>query len=108
MTALITSPDELRSVLNSETGVPAYLAEIESRSREFQIATELLATHQLAENAEWPPVPNAVVVQEVRAWWQQQRTGWSKHVHDTYNAFGRLIVKPFSALRDHWFPSRDA
>ncbi|TXT21063.1 MAG: hypothetical protein FD138_4112, partial [Planctomycetota bacterium] len=83
---LRTLRGSLRSVLNAESGLPAYLAEVERRSAEFQTATELLSTHQLADNSDWPPMSNSVIVQEVRLWWQQQREGWTKTIHDFYNA----------------------
>lgn len=99
---LRTLRGSLRTVVGNEAGLPAYLREIEDRSAEFQTAAELLSTHQLASHDEWPPLPNSVVVQEVRLWWQQHREGWSKKVHDFYNAVGRGILKPFSALRTRW------
>src|SRR5712691_1184909 len=103
---LRTLRGSLRTVLQEQTGLPAYLAEVQSRSAEFQSASELLSTHELAENDEWPPVPNPIVVQEVRNWWQQQREGWSKTIHGFYNMLGRSIVKPFTALRDRWHGAR--
>lgn len=99
---LRTLRGSLRTVLNPESGLPAYLTEIERRSAEFRTASELLSTHQLAESKDWPPMPNSVVVQEVRLWWQQQREGWTKKVHDFYNAIGSGMLKPFSLLRNRW------
>ena len=99
---LRTLRGSLRSVLNPESGLPAYLTEIERRSAEFKSASDLLSTHQLAESKDWPSMPNSVVVQEVRLWWQQQREGWTKKVHDFYNAIGSGMLKPFSMLRNHW------
>lgn len=99
---LRTLRGSLRSVLNPESGLPAYLSEIERRSAEFQSASELLSTHQLAESKDWPPMPNSVVVHEVRSWWQQQREGWTKQIHNFYNAVGSSLLKPFSMLRNRW------
>lgn len=99
---LRTLRGSLKTVLEPVAGLPAYLMEIERRSLEFQTASELLSTHQLAESKDWPPVPNSVVVQEVRLWWQQQREGWTKKIHDFYNAVGSGLLKPFSALRQRW------
>lgn len=97
---LRTLRGSLQSVLNPESGLPAYLAEIERRSAEFQSASQLLSAHQLSESKDWPLMPNSVVVQEVRLWWQQQREGWTKKVHDFYNAIGSGMLKPFSMLRN--------
>ena len=99
---LRTLRGSLRTVLHPETGLPAYLSEVLRRSAEFQSAAELLSTHQLAESTDWPPVPNPVIVQEVRLWWQQQREGWTRKIHDFYNAVGSGLLKPFSMLRNRW------
>ena len=103
---LRTLRGSLRSVLNTETGLSAYLKEITQRSAEFETATELLSTHQLADNSDWPPMSNSVIVHEVRLWWQQQREGWTKTVHDFYNAVGSGLLKPFSMLRNRWQTDR--
>lgn len=103
---LRTLRGSLQTVLSPQSGLPAYLAEIEQRSAEFRTASELLSTHQLAESNDWPPVPNPVVVQEVRLWWQQQREGWTKKVHNFYNAIGSGMLKPFSLLRNRWHGER--
>jgi hypothetical protein len=103
---LRTLRGSLKAVLNAATGLPVYLAEIERRSAEFQTATELLSTHQLADNSDWPPMSNSVIVQEVRLWWQQQREGWTKTIHDFYNAVGSGLLKPFSLLRNRWQSDR--
>lgn len=97
---LRTLRGSLRTVLHEQNGLPSYLTEIRSRSDEFRTAAALLSTHELAESREWPPVPNSVVVQEVRNWWQAQREGWTKTVHNFYNALGRGMLKPFASLRD--------
>jgi hypothetical protein len=104
---LRTLRGSLRTVLDPQSGAPAYLTEVERRAAEFQTVSELLSTHQLAENDEWPPVPNAVIVQEVRLWWQQQREGLTKKVHEAFNALGRGLLKPFSMLRDRWQGPRE-
>jgi hypothetical protein len=104
---LRTLRGSLRAVLDAETGLPAYLTEVERRAAEFQTVSELLSTHQLAENDEWPPVPNPVIVQEVRLWWQQQRAGLTKKVHEAFNTLGRGLLKPFSMLRDRWQGPRE-
>lgn len=80
------------------TGAPAYLREIKSRSQEFLAASELLSEHELAEIENWPLVPNTVIVQAIRKWWQEQREGWSAHVHGFYNALGKGVLWPVRYL----------
>jgi hypothetical protein len=83
---------------HEETGVPAYLREIKARSREFLAASELLSEHELAEIDNWPLVPNPVIVQAIRKWWQEQREGWSAHVHGFYNTLGKGVLWPVRYL----------
>ena len=83
---------------DQETGVPAYLREIKTRSQEFLAASQLLSEHELAEIDNWPLVPNTVIVQTIRKWWQEQREGWSAHVHGFYNAVGKGVLWPVRYL----------
>ncbi len=92
----------LARVVDAEDGVPAWLREIEVRSREFAAAADLLTAHHLAEIEQWPPVPNALMVREVRRWWQAQRTGWARAVHGFYNAVGQGVTWPARATRRLW------
>lgn len=97
---LRTLRGSLRSVLSPETGMPAYLGEVERRSAEFQTVSELLLTQKISKDDDWPPVPNLVIVQEVRLWWQQQREGLTKAVHDGFNAIGRGLFGMYALVRD--------
>ena len=97
---LRTLRGSLRSVLNSETGAPAYLGEIERRGAEFQKVSDLVLTQKISKDDDWPPVPNLVIVQEVRLWWQQQREGLTKTVHDGFNAISRGLLGVYSLVRD--------
>lgn len=89
----------LRTVLDPRTGAPAWLDEVRRRTKEFQSAAELLATHKLAEVSDWPTVPAPAVVTELRRWWRDQREGWSRQVHGFYNALGESIAWPFRKAR---------
>ena len=88
----------LHYLIETDSGVPAYLGEIKSRSQEFLSASELLSEHELAEIDNWPLVPNPVIVQAVRKWWQEQREGWSAQVHGFYNALGKGVLWPVRYL----------
>ena len=81
--------------------MPSYLREIDARSADFAAAAELLSTHQLAEIDNWPQVPNALLVTEIRQWWADQREGWTAHVHGFYNALGKGLLWPVRAVRDY-------
>ncbi len=97
---LRTLRGSLHSVLHPETGVPAYLSEIERRGAEFQKVSDLVLTQKISKDDDWPPVPNLVIVQEVRLWWQQQREGLTKTVHDGFNAISRGLLGVYSLVRD--------
>jgi hypothetical protein len=99
---LRTLEGSLDQLLDATVGVPAYLREIAQRSDEFRSAHEMLAAHQLAEIGSWPPVPNSLLVSEIRQWWALQREGWAAHVHGFYNAVGKGLTWPVRIAREHW------
>lgn len=92
---LRTLRGSLRYLLDEASGVPSYLREVEEASGRFRRALELLADDRLARVDRWPPVPSSVLVQSIRRWWQERRTGFSATIHGTYNALGRGLVWPF-------------
>ena len=96
-----TLQGSIDQLTDPEAGLPSYLSEIVSRSGEFAKASELLSTHQLAEIDNWPEVPNALLVAEIRNWWAGQREGWTAHVHGFYNALGRGLMWPVRAAQDY-------
>jgi len=86
----------LRSALGlilQADGIPGYLARVRQRSDEFRSASELLATHKLAEIDNWPMLRNGLIVEKIRSWWQGQREGWSAKVHNFYNGIGSGITR---------------
>lgn len=89
----------LNYLVEQNTGVPAYLREIKIRSNEFRSASELLSEHELAEIENWPAVPNSVIIDAVRKWWQTQREGWSAQVHGFYNTIGTGVLWPIRYIQ---------
>lgn len=79
-------------ILNAD-GIPGYLGRVKQRSDEFRSASELLATHRLAEIDNWPMLRNGLIVDKIRGWWQGQREGWSAKVHRFYNGIGSGITR---------------
>ncbi|QDT55989.1 hypothetical protein Pan44_40380 [Caulifigura coniformis] len=90
----------VRQVVDRVDGVPGYLTEARRRCEEFRGAGELLSANKLAEIREWPVVPAAAVIGELRRWWREQREGWSRKVHGFYNAVGNSIAWPVRKLKD--------
>ncbi|MFT4556182.1 MAG: hypothetical protein ACI93T_000506 [Porticoccaceae bacterium] len=91
----------LRSALDlilAADGIPGYLARVKQRSDEFRSASELLATHKLAEIDNWPMLRNGLIVEKIRSWWQGQREGWSAKVHNFYNGIGSGITRSWKLI----------
>lgn len=87
--------------LIGDQGLPAYLIEVEQHSSEFRSASALLCEHSLADIDDWPAIPNAALVGEIRSWWQSQRQGWSAKVHGFYNTIGAGLAWPFRIASEH-------
>ncbi len=86
----------LARVLDRQHGAPAYLEKIRSRAAEFGAAAETLSTAEMARVA-WPLVPPAVLVDEIRDWWELRRSGWSRSIHGAYRTIGRGVTWPVRA-----------
>lgn len=97
---LRTLGGSLELLVDNETGVPAWLNEIRHRSDEYRTAAELLSTHKLAEIDNWPALPNALIVEKIRDWWQSQREGWSGAVHGFYNRIGTGLKWAYHQMQD--------
>ena len=95
-----TLQTSLKRLLDLQHGVPAYLEEVRLKSCDFQSAAELFSSNQLARIDDWPPVPNALLVHQIRAWWREQREGFPRTVHNFYNTIGRGVVAPFRWARN--------
>ena len=90
----------LRSLMDEELGIPAWLNEIRQRSGVYQSATAHLGDDQLAGSEHWPAAPNSLVVDLIRQWWRDQREGWSRSVHDFYNSIGKGVVWPYKKAKE--------
>jgi len=90
----------VRQVVDRVHGAPGYLTEARRRCDEFRSAGELLSANKLAEVREWPVLPAAATIAELRRWWRDQREGWSRKVHGFYNALGNSIAWPVRKLKD--------
>ncbi len=84
---------------DSQAGIPAYLSEIRRRSGIYGDAWKRLTERLQEISVTWPAVPNPIVIQEVRSWWKEHRTGWEASVHGFYDALGRGIMWPIRQLQ---------
>ena len=97
---LRTLRGSLSHLLHEEHGVPSWLRELVARSGRFQSAAELLSAEKLCRMDDWPSIPNSLLVDELRRWWQGQREGWAKSIHGFYNAVGSGLTWPFRFAKE--------
>ena len=84
-----------------ETGVPAYLREIQTRSRQFRDAADVFASRAMVRQANWPAPPNGLIVNEMWSWWDGHREAWTANVHGFYSRIGRVLTGSVRLVRDH-------
>ncbi|MBN1909936.1 MAG: GTPase domain-containing protein [Pirellulales bacterium] len=87
----------LARVLDPEQGAPSYLRAIRAASGEFAAAAEALSASEIARVA-WPTLPPAILVDEIRDWWDADRADWSRRVHGFYRRLGRGVLWPIRAV----------
>lgn len=97
---LTTLTASLCQLMNAESGLPAFLREIEGRSAAFESAAKWLSSESVIKVRDWPSIPNALLVAEIRAWWRQRQHGMARRVHEFYDTVGRGILYPFQAARN--------
>ena len=98
---LQTLHGSLQHVLNSENGVPTYLAEIRGRSGEFATAAARFSSEGVVRVRNWPTIANSLLVAEIREWWRSRQHGWAKQVNSVYDAIGAGVAWPFRIARDY-------
>ena len=84
----------LGRVLDDRRGAPAYLEEIRTAASEYSAASEALSASEMARMA-WPSLPPQVLVEEIRNWWDADRSGWSRNIHGFYRA---VFTRPLQSV----------
>lgn len=97
---LRTLRGSLKLLIDAHAGVPGYLREVQARSAELRAAAEWLASESVVKIRDWPNVPNAILVAEIRKWWKSQQQGWSKTIHGFYNTVGQGVTWPIRYARE--------
>lgn len=104
---LSTLEGALAEVLDESAGAGAYLNAVRSASGQFRSAAETLGSAEMARVA-WPSLPSDLLIDEIRGWWDENRTGWSRGLHGFYRKLGSGITWP---VRKAWSamtgPERD-
>ena len=90
----------LRQLVDPGEGIPAWLKETTTRTSEYREALELMSSSRLVEIDRWPTLPNAAFITQIRAWWRDQREGWTAGVHGFYSRLGDVVAYPVRAYRE--------
>ena len=85
-------------VLDPQRGLEGYLGRLREAAAEFSAAGATLSAREMAR-VDWPTLPAAILVEEIRSWWDAGRRGWSRAVHGVYRKVGRGVLWPFRQLR---------
>lgn len=83
----------LTKVLDRQQGAPQYLERLRHASREFAVAAGVLGGHEMAR-VQWPNLPTVLLVDEIRQWWDENRSAWSRKVHGIYRQVGQTMLRP--------------
>ncbi len=97
----------LARVLDAECGAPAYLHRIRTAAGDFAAAIDALSTTEMARVA-WPTLPPRLLVDEIRAWWDADRSPWSRNIHGFYRTLGRGVAWPVRAAMGRLRPEEAA
>ncbi len=85
---------------DADSGVPSYLAEVRTKSRQFRDAAEVFASRGMIRQADWPTPPNEMLIDEMWSWWDGHRETWTASVHGFYTHLGRWVTGSVRLLRD--------
>ena len=91
----------LTRLVDADSGVPAYLREVATRSRQFRDASDVFASRTMVQQADWPAPPNGLLVDEMWSWWDGHREAWTASVHGFYAHLGRWLTGGVRLVRDH-------
>jgi len=88
----------LEGVLARETGAAHWLDQVRAASGGFAAAARSLSATEMA-HVNWPVVPPSILVDEIRHWWDDHRSPWSRSVNGFYSRTIRGVLKPIQAAR---------
>lgn len=83
----------IRVLNHPEHGVRAYLDTVRQASGRF---AEALNTLENAGETDirWPALPSPILVEEIRAWWNEGRPNWSQNINRVYRTVGGGLLWP--------------
>ena len=86
-------------VTDSTTGIHNWLGQIDRYHERYQAVNEQFSADKILQIERWPALANSKFVEAIRAWWRDERHGWSAKVHGFYNSLGRGITWPVRKIR---------
>ena len=97
---LRTLRGSLKEVLDSRSGLPAYLKSLQLASKDLAATSEKLSSEAVLKIRDWPTPHNSTFVEEIRDWWKSRQQGWAKKVNSFYDTLGAGVTWPFRKARD--------
>jgi hypothetical protein len=88
----------LAKLLDAPSGAPSYFVRVGQAADDFAAAAAALSAHDMAR-VTWPPLPPRILVDEIRQWWDDRRSQWSRSIHHFYRKLGDAVTWP---LRRAW------
>ena len=83
-------------VVDPARGARVYLDRVRAASGDFAAASRTLSAAGTAR-VSWPVIPSAVLVEQIRLWWDEHRKPWSRQVHGFYRKVGTTLAWPLRA-----------
>lgn len=90
----------LESLLDPDRGLPRHLQQLSASSREVAVTSERLSSEAVLKIRDWPTPPNAVFVDEIRAWWKNRQEGWARRINRFYDTVGTGVTWPLKMARN--------
>lgn len=91
----------LAQVVDPQLGAPRYLGALRTAAREFTVATETLSASEMTR-VHWPALPARLLVEEIRAWWDERRGPLAQRIHGAYRWLGAQAARPVQAVWRNW------
>ena len=89
----------LRGVLDPTNGLPAYLAGVRHRAREYALARESLCRMNYSDRLDLPPFPPRLLMNEIWNWLGPRRTQFDRIVHGAYAVGWSMLSKAVRKLQ---------
>ncbi len=89
----------LHELTHPQRGIPGYLRELRMASEDLARTATRLTTDSVVQVRNWPSPANAMLVSEIRQWWQAHQEGWARTINSAYNTVGFGLLWPLRAAR---------